>query len=133
MSSSIRLVTGILTFTLLTACGGGGNIGSSSTGDSASKVTYQVNDATSSSSISWTAPTTYEDGSPLSPAELGGYKVYVGSSETSYSVNYTTTDIAKTNFNFSELGKGLKFLYVTSFDINGNESRLSDPVVVNIT
>ena len=117
----------------LTACGGGSLGANNNSADSSSTVTYQVNEATNSSSLSWQAPTTYEDGNTLPPSLLGGYKIYAGSSVDSYALITTITDISDTDFVFTTLGKGLKFLFVTSFDIYGNESRLSDPIVVNIS
>jgi hypothetical protein len=132
---------------IMIGCGGGG--GSMGTGTSTSSTSSTSSDSTTSgdtsstsvsaiealnsSSISWTAPTTYEDGSVLSPSDLGGYKVYVGNSADTMTLHTTITDISTTEFVFTDLGKGTRYISVSSYDINGNESQLSDTTIVNIS
>jgi len=132
----------ILISTVITACGGGGGTtvnNDDATIDNIPSNANPVNapveeliEASNSSSISWSAPTTYEDGSTLSPAELGGYRIYVGSDRDNLSLNTDISDSADTNFSFAALGNGIKYIAVTSYDTNGNESRLSDTMGVNI-
>lgn len=134
---------------MMAACGGGSTSGSttstgsassgttsgsgSSGGSSSPAASVTVYEAVSTSSVSWSAPVTYEDGSSLSPSELGGYKVYVGTTASNMTVDTTITDISTTEFQFTNLGKGIRYVSISSYDINGVESKLSENIVVNIS
>jgi hypothetical protein len=74
--------------------------------------------------LSWTAPSTNEDGSPLN--DLVGYKLYYGTQPGQYSKilnvgNYTTAEIG-------DLASGTYYLAVTAYDIYGNESGFSNEI-----
>jgi hypothetical protein len=74
--------------------------------------------------LSWTAPTTNEDGSPLD--DLAGYRLYYGNREGEYSNvvdvgNFTTVEL-------SELSAGTWYLTVTAYDYFGNESKYSNEI-----
>ncbi len=73
--------------------------------------------------LSWVAPTTYDDGSPLIVA---GYKVYYGTTldEFGRSVDVGNTETAS----IDNLDPGTWFFTVTAYDQNGNESGIADPV-----
>ncbi len=77
--------------------------------------------------VSWEAPTTNDDGTPL--ADLAGYKVYYGTSSpldksTSPSINVGTA----TSYTLSGLTAGTYFFAATAYDTLGNESTLSEEV-----
>jgi len=74
--------------------------------------------------LSWTAPTTNEDGSTLD--DLAGYKLYYGTQPGQYSEVITVGD-----FTTSEIGgleSGTYYLTVTAYDIYGNESNFSNEI-----
>ena len=79
---------------------------------------------TNSLMLSWTAPTTNEDGSPLD--DLAGYKLHFGTQPGQYTQvvtvgSYTTAEI-------DDLGPGTYYLSVTAYDIYGNESDFSNEI-----
>ncbi len=74
--------------------------------------------------LSWTAPSTNEDGSPLQ--DLAGYKVYYGTHPGQYSNvvtvgNYTTAELG-------DMGPGTWYVAVTAYDAYGNESAYSNEI-----
>ena len=75
-------------------------------------------------SLSWTAPTTNEDGTPLS--DLAGYNLHYGTQPGQYSrvVNLG----GGTNAEIGGLGSGTYYLSVTAYDIFGNESNFSNEI-----
>ncbi len=80
--------------------------------------------------LSWTAPTTNSDGSPLS--DLSGYKVYYGTTSGSYT---QTTDVGNvTTYEVTGLTEGSTYYFVTTaYDTSGNESTYSGEVSKSIT
>ncbi len=77
-----------------------------------------------SATLSWDAPTTNTDGSPL--ADLAGYKLYYGTSSGSYSqtINVGTTS----SYTVTGLLGGTYYFAVTAYDSEGNESAYSNEV-----
>lgn len=76
--------------------------------------------------IYWTAPTTNGDGTPLT--DLGGFKVYCGSSPGVYTVAKDVGNVS-TYLISNDLPKdGVYYCAVTAYDVNGNESILSNEV-----
>jgi hypothetical protein len=74
--------------------------------------------------LSWTAPATNADGTPVS--DLAGYKVYYGTRPGQYSqvVNvggFTTAEVGG-------FASGTYYLSVTAYDIYGNESGYSNEI-----
>jgi len=74
--------------------------------------------------LSWVAPTTNEDGSPLD--DLAGYKLYYGNAPGIYSNVITVGDY--TTAEIGDLGSGTYYLTVTAYDIYGNESVFSNEI-----
>lgn len=74
--------------------------------------------------LSWDAPTTNADGTPLT--DLGGYKVYYGTASRVYG---TPIDV-KNVLTYKVIGvtKGTYFA-VTAYDTSGNESAYSNEVI----
>jgi hypothetical protein len=72
--------------------------------------------------LSWNAPTTNTDGTPLT--DLAGYKVHMGTS----SGNYTTVvDIGNvTTYTVSNLAPGTYYFVVTAYDSSNIESGFSN-------
>ncbi len=75
----------------------------------------------------WDAPLTWADGTPLSVDDIGGYKIYYGTS----SGNYTDTlNVGKvTTYPFSNISGGTYYITVTAYDLNGTESDYSNEIV----
>ncbi len=108
-------------FLLITAgCGGGGGGGD---GDGGSGSPGSRNDVPWFAVIlTWDAPTTNSDGTPLT--DLAGYKVYYGLNSGNYT--YSLNNGSFTGVSISDLATGTWCFAVTSYDISGNESELSD-------
>lgn len=74
--------------------------------------------------LSWDAPTTNVDGTPLT--DLGGYKVYCGTASRVYGA---PVDVGKVlTYKVINLSEGTKYFAVTAYDISGNESEYSNEV-----
>ena len=103
----------MITFSLLTVgCGDVASIEDMDTGGGNSLM------------LSWAAPTTNEDGSPLS--DLAGYKLYYGTQPGQYSNVVNVGDF--TSAEIGELAAGTWYLAVTAYDIYGNESGFSNEI-----
>ena len=74
--------------------------------------------------LSWTAPTTNEDGTPLN--DLAGYRLYYGTQPGQYSNVITVGDY--TTAEIGSLGTGTYYVTVTAYDIYGNESTYSNEI-----
>jgi hypothetical protein len=74
--------------------------------------------------LTWTAPTTNEDGTPL--MDLAGFRVYVLPSNTAHIE--TQILVPQTTYALENLQPGLYSAWVTAVDQEGNESRPSNRV-----
>lgn len=73
--------------------------------------------------LSWDAPTTNKDGSPL--IDLAGYKVYYGTTSRNYSQNIDVGNV--TTYKVTNLTEGLTYYFaVTAYDTSRNESNYSN-------
>ncbi len=109
-----KILTTLLFLTLpltLAGCGGSGS------GSSSESVT-----------LTWDAPTTNTDGTPLT--DLAGYIVYYGTPSNNYtnSVNIGNS----TGAVISNLSPGTWYFAVTAYDTSGNESSFSNEVSTTI-
>jgi hypothetical protein len=112
------------------SCGGGGG-GSS---DSKPNGTSEPGSVT----LTWDAPTTNADGSPLD--DLAGYKVYYGYPSRNYTdfidvgMPSCQTINGKTNctYTVSNLSSGEYYFAVTAYDISGNMSMYSNEAVKSV-
>ena len=79
--------------------------------------------------LSWNAPTTNGDGTPLT--DLAGYKIYYGTSSSSYS---QSIDVGNTTtYTIEDLTEGLTYYFATTaYDAGGNESGYSNEVVKTV-
>lgn len=98
----------------LTACGEVVSVGEIDPGDG----------GPNSLMLSWTAPTTNEDGSSLD--DLAGYKLYYGTQPGQYTQVVTVG--AYTTAEIGDLDAGTWYLTVTAYDIYGNESDFSNEI-----
>ena len=116
----------------LAACGGGGGGGG---GDSAavfteSSVATEV--TASSATLAWVAPVARADASPLSLAEIGGYRVYYGTIEGDYPNRIDIADGSADQVTLTDLPPGTYYFVVTTYDMGGRESEYSSEVVKTI-
>ena len=80
--------------------------------------------------LSWDAPTTNADGTPLT--DLAGYKVYYGTSSHNYSQNIDVSNV--TTYTVNNLTDGLTYYFaVTAYDTGSNESAYSNEASKTIT
>lgn len=78
-----------------------------------------------SATLSWEAPTTNADGTPLT--DLAGYKIYYGQEPIKYN---ETIDVGNvTTYTVSNLSSDTTYYFaVTAYNRNGNESEFSEEV-----
>jgi PKD repeat protein len=79
--------------------------------------------------LSWDAPITYEDGTPLT--DLAGYKIYYGTSSGLYSDFINVSNV--TTYDITNLINGSTYYFaVTAYDISGSESTYSEEVYTTL-
>ena len=125
-SMVFRILVCMLAVTQLVACGGGGG-GSASVGGSTPGGTGTTQ--TSSLSLSWVAPVARTDGTPISLADIEGYKVYYGTSAGSYTGVADITDGSQTSVTITGITSGTYHVAMTTYDTNGLESPYSAEVI----
>jgi len=79
-------------------------------------------------SLSWAAPVTRSDGSPMSLAEIDGYKVYYGSTQGDYPKSVDINDGTETAMTVSGVPVGDYYIVMTTYDSDGRESTQSSVV-----
>lgn len=115
---------------VLTACGGGGG-GSGTSADSSTDP--GDSSETTSVTITWVAPSSRTDGSPLSLSQIARYEVNYGRSSGEYTDTITVNDATATEAVIPNLENGTYHIAVRVYDTNGLDSRFSEErtVVVN--
>lgn len=119
----IQLFALLSTLALLSACGSE----DSSSSSQAQSVPGQT--GTKSVSLSWIAPSTRADGSVLPLNDLSGYRVYMGTTNTSLVPVLELGDSDVTEHSISNLESGSYYFAITALDKDGLESGLSQVVV----
>jgi hypothetical protein len=84
-----------------------------------------ANSSTGSVTLSWTAPTENEDGSPL--VDLSGYRIYWGTTPGNYPNSLTIDDTGLTTYVIDNLAPDTYEFVATSFNSAGIESAYSNP------
>jgi hypothetical protein len=79
--------------------------------------------STSSASLSWSAPTQNEDGSPLT--DLAGYRIYYGTSASNLNRRVEFGNPAMTSTVVQSLTQGTWFFAISAYTHNGAESSRS--------
>ena len=117
---------------IITACGGGGGGGESAVVTVTSTTT--PTSGTKSISVRWDIPTTRVNGDPISLSEISGFKIYVASNNnfTPSLPNVTITDNTTTDFIINNLASGTYYIYITTYDVNGDESPYSNPIAQTV-
>ena len=135
------LLATIFIATQLVACGGGGSgsdvVASSSTGSSV-PLSSDVSDsnsvapATGNFRLSWTAPTTRSDGTPLSLADIDGFRIYYGKSKGSYPNSVDVRDGSAQSAVVKNIPVGSYYVVMTTYDVTGLESGYSSAISKNV-
>lgn len=122
-AGSQGLATGIAAgTTMITAISGGFS------GTATLSVTSAAGTGAGSVSLAWYAPTEHIDGSPL--IDLSGYRLYVGSSQRTYTQVF---DIGNTStYTLSNLAAGTYYIAVTVYTSTGAESDYSNEIFTTI-
>jgi hypothetical protein len=89
-------------------------------------IVVVAEEAASSITLSWTAPTQNADGTPLT--DLAGFRIYYGKSADDYPYFDTINDPNANTHRVDNLVPGEWFFRVIAFDTSFHESRLSDAV-----
>ncbi|MEJ2452536.1 MAG: putative Ig domain-containing protein [Candidatus Thiodiazotropha sp.] len=84
-----------------------------------------------STTLTWTAPSTRSDGTPISLSEISGYRIYVGDTETSMTAVVDINDHTVTEYTLTDLSAGDHYFSITAYDIDGNESGLSNVIFLS--
>ena len=129
----ISLLFVIFISLLITACGGGDT--NPSSGGYANIIgNDQIVTGSKSISVRWDIPTTKVNGDSLSLSEIAGFKIYVASNNNFIptQANVTITDSAATDFVINNLASGTYYIYITTYDINGDESPYSSPITQTV-
>ena len=87
---------------------------------------------TGSATLSWTAPVARADGSPLSLADIEGYRIYYGTSTGNYPNSVDINDGSAVQLTLNNLPVGTYHLVMTTYDVAGRESVFSPEVIKTI-
>lgn len=85
-------------------------------------VAYAANPTT----MSWTAPTTNTDGTPL--IDLAGYNAYCGAATGTYTVKKNVGNVTSVLISSIVTTNGTYYCVVTALDTSGNESSKSNEI-----
>ncbi|MET0088689.1 MAG: putative Ig domain-containing protein [Candidatus Thiodiazotropha sp.] len=87
---------------------------------------------TGSMSLRWTAPSTRIDGTPLNLADIDGYTIYVGTSQSNLQmyVDVNRGDISSYTIDDIELGN--YYVAISAYDVSGRASGLSNIVAKSV-
>jgi hypothetical protein len=88
----------------------------------------QVTANTGSFTLQWTAPAARSDGSPLSLADIDGYRIYYGTSTGNLAQIIDVTDGTAVSAAISNVSTGTWYVAMTTYDVSGLESSRSGVV-----
>ena len=83
---------------------------------------------TGNMTMSWTAPVTRADGSPMSLADIDGYRIYYGDSAGSYPNRVDITDGSAVTATINNIPSSTYYLVMSTYDIDGRESTYSSEI-----
>ena len=81
--------------------------------------------------LNWTAPVAREDETPISMAEIAGYRIHYGTSQGSYTQTIDVND-AYIDEIALDVSEGTYYLVITTIDVDGRESAFSEEVVLTV-
>lgn len=79
-----------------------------------------------SATLSWVAPTTNTDGTPVTP--LSGFRIYYGATPTTLSVVVDVPGAVVAEYEIANLSAGTWYFAITALAVDGTESALSSVV-----
>ena len=79
--------------------------------------------------LTWTAPATRSDGTPMSLAEIDGYRIHYGDTSGQYSNTFEVNDGSSQSALVENIPTGTYHVVMTTIDSNGLESAYSTEVV----
>lgn len=85
--------------------------------------------------LSWTIPTTRQNGTPLALSELKGYEVYYATDSSTSTANDTVVKVTGGSINtstISALPAGTYYFSISAIDVNGVKSPLSAMVSTKV-
>ncbi len=82
--------------------------------------------------LSWNAPVARTDGTALSMAEIGGYTIRYGTSQSNLSNSVNVADPYTTQRTIDNLTSGTYYFAVMAYDTQGNQSQLSGVISTTI-
>jgi hypothetical protein len=133
-----RLTSGfiLLVGASLIGCGGSGSSNGKpgnvdTTGADTTGVDTTV--ANGTATLSWIAPSTRADNTALPMSEIGGYKVYMGTSENNLTQYADISDSSQMEFIVNKLSTGTYYFAVTTYNQHGAEGTLSTIVSKTIS
>jgi hypothetical protein len=149
----VRMLSAVVVAMQLMACGGGGGGSTSGTNSGAGKTLSAADVGSSSSSgmaspsdgsqtgtgatgnltLSWVAPATRTDGTPLSLAAIDGFRIYYGTSEGEYTHSVNIPDSTTQQVVLKDLAVGTYYLVMTTYDVDGRESSHSAVVMKTVS
>ena len=124
----VRAFSYLLIVAQLVACGGGG----SNSHEAYDSFPLFSQAPASRATLSWTAPVARSDQTPLSLADIGGYRVYYGTVEGEYPYQIDVNDGTAVEVVIKYLTPGTYYFVVTTYDTEGRESEYSKQVVKTI-
>jgi hypothetical protein len=75
--------------------------------------------------LQWTAPVTRTDGTPLSLADIDGYRIFYGNSAGNYPNRLEVPDGTATSATITDLPVGSYYIVMTTYDVSHRESAYS--------
>jgi hypothetical protein len=108
------------------------SIVSSASASSGSEPVSSGEDATGSFTLNWTAPATRSDGTPLSLADIDGYRIYYGDSQGYYPNSVDVNDGSLQSVIVDNVPVGSYYVVMTTYDVNGLESAYSSSISKNV-
>ena len=82
--------------------------------------------------LQWTAPVSRSDGTPLSLSDIGGYRIYYGTSAGNYPNRIDVADGTAQAVTITDLPVGTYNLVMTTYDGDGLESAYSSMVTKSV-
>ena len=122
MRGLLRCVVVITSFLILIGCGGGAE---NSDSETPAPITTPV---LYSTVLQWSMPSTRSDGISIAQSDLAGYRIYMGSTESTLQLISTIENPQTLTFTVSDLAAGSYYFAVSTYDKNGLESSLSNTI-----
>ena len=95
-------------------------------------LTVTSNNTLANATISWNMPTSYSDGSPFAITDIGGYRLYHGTSQDNMVIVADLNNSSLLTYTFTNLTSGAHYFSVSTYNQSGIESSLSAPININI-